>query len=78
MSLCAYGFGLVKLDVLWNSLMNRAQQAKEATRQVLVYLMAPLIKKYPQYFTSAIKRRKMLQKAKKKIKAAKPIEETLL
>lgn len=78
MSVCAYGFGLVKLDVLWNSLLNRAQQAKEATRQVLVYFIRPLIKKYPHYFITAIKQRKMIEKAQKKIEAAKPIEETLL
>ena len=76
MSLCAYGFGLVKLNVLWSSLLSRAKRAKEASRQVLVYLISPLIKKYPHCF-KVVKKRRRIKQAQKKIEA-KTIEETAI
>ena len=76
-SLYSSDFGLAKLIGFWSFLLNRAS---EATRQVLVYLITSLIKRYPQCFKVQLKKirehqRKKLEAAKQEIKAAQTLIE---
>jgi len=76
-SLYSSDFGLAKLIGFWSFLLNRAS---EATRQVLVYFITSLIKKYPQCFKVHLKKikehqRKKLEAAKQEIKVAETLIE---
>lgn len=76
-SLYASDFGLAKLIGFWSFLLNRAS---EATRQVLVYFITSLIKRYPHCFKVQLKKikehqRKKLEAAKQEIKAAQTLVE---
>ena len=76
-SLSASDFGLAKLIGFWSCLLNRAS---EATRQVLVYFITSLIKRYPQCFKVQLKKikehqRKKLEAAKQEMKAAQTLIE---
>ena len=76
-SLYASDFGLAKLIGFWSFLLNRAS---EATRQVLVYFITSLIKKYPQCFKVQLQQikehqRKKCEAAKQEIKAAQTLIE---
>lgn len=76
-SLYASDFGLAKLIGFWSFLLNRAS---EATKQVLVYFITSLIKKYPQCFKVQLKKikehqRKKLEAAKQEMKAAQTLIE---
>ena len=76
-SLSASDFGLAKLIGFWSFLLNRAS---EATRQVLVYFITSLIKRYPQCFKVQLKKikehqRKKLEAAKQEMKAAQTLIE---
>ena len=75
-SLYASDFGLAKLIGFWSFLLNRAS---EATRQVLVYFITSLIKRYPQCFKVHLKKikehqRKKLEAAKQDIKATQTLQ----
>lgn len=60
-SLYAYDFGFAKLISFWSCLLTRAS---EATRQVLVYCICSLIKRYPHCFKVTLKKMKQ-QRAEK-------------
>lgn len=65
-SLYTYDFGLAKLISFWSCLLTRAS---EATRQILVYCICSLIKRYPHCFKVTLKKMKQQQRKKE---AAKP------
>ena len=70
-------FGLAKLIGFWSFLLNRAS---EATRQVLVYFITSLIKRYPQCFKVHLQKvkehqRRKLAAAEQEIKAAETLIE---
>ena len=76
-SLYSSDFSLAKLIGFWSFLLNRAS---EATRQVLVYLITSLIKRYPQCFKVHLQKvkehqRKKLAAAKQEAKAAETLIE---
>lgn len=76
-SLYASDFGLAKLIGFWSFLLNRAS---EATRQVLVFFIISLIKRYPQCFKVHLQKvkelqRKKLEAAKQEMKAAQTLIE---
>ncbi|KAL9972394.1 hypothetical protein ACROYT_G018681 [Oculina patagonica] len=53
--LYAYDFSLAKLVAVWSFLLTRAS---EASKQILVYCISSLIRKYPQCFKVQLKKKK--------------------